>query len=64
LSLATVADRRLAFAAAGVSSAVLVVVGEVTNTGPGLFHLVFVGWAGASVFLGDACGAGVTISPA
>jgi signal transduction histidine kinase len=31
-----------------------VVVGEVAGTGPGLMHLVFVGWAAAAVFLGDA----------
>jgi len=32
----------------------LVVVGEVAGTGPGLLHLLFVGWSAASVFLGAA----------
>lgn len=53
-SLAGTTDRRLAFAAGTVASATLVTVGLVADTGPGLFHLVFVGWAAAAVFLGDA----------
>ena len=53
-SLAGAVDRRLAFAAGAAASGTLVVVGLVAGTGPGLFHLVFVGWAGAAVFLGDA----------
>ena len=53
-SLAGAAHRRVAFAAGAGASAVLVSVGLVADTGPGLFHLVFVGWTAAAVFLGDA----------
>ena len=53
-SLATSRGRRSAFATAAASSGSLVMVGEVAGTGPGLVHLVFVGWAAAAVFLGDA----------
>ena len=57
VSLATLAfavDRRVAFAAGAGASATLVAVGLVAGTGPGLAHLVFVGWTAAAVFLGDA----------
>jgi len=53
-SLAMSRDRRVAFGAAGVSAGLLVLVGELAGTGPGLLHLVFVGWAAAAVFLGSA----------
>lgn len=53
-SLAAGRDRRLAFGAAAATAGVLVVVGELVGTGPGLVHLVFVGWAAAAVFLGSA----------
>lgn len=53
-SLATGRGRRVAFPAAAGSALGLVVVGEVAGTGPGAMHLVFVGWAAAAVFLGDA----------
>lgn len=53
-SLARDVDRRLAFAAGAAASATLVTVGLVAGTGPGLFHLVFVGWTAAAIFLGDA----------
>jgi signal transduction histidine kinase len=53
-SLATIRARRLAFGAAAAATGVLVVVGELAGTGPGLLHLVFIGWAAAAVFLGDA----------
>jgi signal transduction histidine kinase len=53
-SLATVRHRRVGFAVAAVAAGVLVVVSQISHTGPGLVHLVFVGWAGAAVFLGDA----------
>jgi signal transduction histidine kinase len=53
-SLASGRGRRLAFPVAAVAAGGLVVVGEVFHTGPGLVHLVFVGWAAAAVFLGDA----------
>ncbi|MFP5254136.1 MAG: sensor histidine kinase, partial [Actinomycetes bacterium] len=36
-----------------MASAVLVVTGVATDRGPGLAHLVFVGWTAAAVFLGD-----------
>jgi signal transduction histidine kinase len=52
--LATSHGRRLAFAGAAASAGALVVIGQVAHTGPGLAHLVFVGWAAAAVFLGDA----------
>ena len=45
---------RVALAAGVVSAGVLVLVGEIADTGPGLVHLIFVGWAAASVFLGQA----------
>ena len=53
-SLAAARDRRVAFAAAAAASGGLVLVSELAHTGPGLVHLVFVGWAAAAVFLGDA----------
>lgn len=53
-SVATSRDRRTAFGAAALAAGGLVVVSEVTGSGPGLVHLVFVGWAAAAVFLGDA----------
>ncbi len=53
-ALATSRGRRVAFPAAAATASGLVVVGEVAGTGPGLLHLVFVGWAAAAVFLGDA----------
>ena len=53
-SVAGAVDRRVAFAIAAVASSVLVVTGVVTHRGPGLAHLVFVGWTAAAVFLGDA----------
>jgi len=53
-SLASTGDRRRAFAAAIASSALLIGIGLVADTGPGLIHLVFVGWAAAAVFLGEA----------
>lgn len=53
-SVATRRDRRLALGAAGVAAAALVVASEIADNGPGLLHLVFVGWAAAAVFLGDA----------
>jgi signal transduction histidine kinase len=53
-SAAAHGDRRVAFGAAGLSTGALVVVGELAGTGPGLVHLVFVGWAAAAVFLGSA----------
>jgi signal transduction histidine kinase len=53
-SLATARGRRVAFPVAAVAAGGLVLVGEVAGTGPGLVHLVFVGWAAAAVFLGDA----------
>jgi len=52
--LATGRGRRVAFPVAAGAAGGLVVVGEVAGTGPGLLHLVFVGWAAAAVFLGDA----------
>ena len=53
-AVATGLGRRVAFPAAAASAGGLVVVGEVAGTGPGAMHLVFVGWAAAAVFLGDA----------
>ncbi len=53
-SLATTRDRRVAFGSAAAAAGGLVVVTQVTHTGPGLVHLVFIGWAAAAVFLGDA----------
>jgi signal transduction histidine kinase len=53
-SLAGAVDRRVAFTVAAAASSVLVVTGVVTDRGPGLAHLVFVGWTAAAVFLGDA----------
>lgn len=53
-ALARTRRRRVSFAAAAAAAGALVLVGEVAGTGPGLVHLVFVGWAGAAVFLGDA----------
>jgi signal transduction histidine kinase len=53
-ALARTRRRRVSFTAAAVAAGALVLVGEVAGTGPGLVHLVFVGWAGAAVFLGDA----------
>ena len=53
-SLAAGRDRPVAFGAAAAAAAVLVVVGELVGTGPGLVHLVFVSWAAAAVFLGTA----------
>lgn len=53
-SLASAWERRPAFTVAALTAGGLVVVGEVAGTGPGLVHLVFVGWAAAVVFLGDA----------
>ncbi len=52
--LATARGRRLAFMVAVAATGALVVVGEASQTGPGLAHLVFVGWAAAAVFFGDA----------
>jgi signal transduction histidine kinase len=53
-SLANTRDRRTALGVAVVAAGAVVVAGEVSDSGPGLLHLVFVGWAAASVFLGDA----------
>lgn len=53
-SVATAWERGAAFTVAVLTAGVLVVVGEIAGTGPGLVHLVFVGWAAAMVFLGDA----------
>jgi signal transduction histidine kinase len=53
-SVATQRSRRVVLTSAALAAGSLVVVGEVAGTGPGLVHLVFVGWAGAAVFLGDA----------
>ena len=53
-SLAGAVDRRVAYTIAAAASSVLVVTGVVTDRGPGLAHLVFVGWTAAAVFLGDA----------
>ena len=53
-SLAGAVDRRVAYAIAAAASSVLVVTGVVTDRGPGLAHLVFVGWTAAAVFLGDS----------
>jgi signal transduction histidine kinase len=53
-ALATGRGRRTAFPVTAAAAGGLVVVGEVAGTGPGLMHLVFVGWAAAAVFLGDA----------
>ena len=53
-SLGTSHDRLVAYGAAAVSAAVLMVVSEIADSGPGLVHLVFLGWAAAAVFLGDA----------
>ena len=53
-SLANTGNRSLSFASAGVASMTLVAVGAAFHTGPGLVHLVFVGWTAAAVFLGDA----------
>jgi signal transduction histidine kinase len=52
-SMARWVDRRAALVVAAAASGWLVVVGLVAHTGPGLVHLVFVGWAAAAVFLGD-----------
>jgi len=53
-SLASGKGRRVAFPVAAATTLGLVVIGEVADTGPGLLHLVFVGWASAAAFLGDA----------
>lgn len=54
-SLAVQRPRRLGFPVAASVAVVLLVVGTVAGTGPGLLlHLVFVGWAAAAAFLGDA----------
>jgi signal transduction histidine kinase len=54
-SVAVGRSRRLAFGSAAFAAGALVVVAEAADTGPGLVvHLVFVGWAAAAVFLGDA----------
>ena len=53
-SVATRHDRRTGLAAGAVAAGVLVAAGEIGGGGPGLLHLVFVGWAAAAVFLGDA----------
>jgi signal transduction histidine kinase len=54
-TLAVHRPRRRAFAAAAVVAGFVVAIGLVAGTGPGLLlHLVFIGWAGAAVFLGDA----------
>ena len=53
-SLAGAVDRRLALAAGAGASGTLVAVGLLAGTGPGLVHLVFVGWSAAAVFMGDA----------
>jgi signal transduction histidine kinase len=53
-ALATGRGRRVAFPVAAAAAGGLVVVGELADTGPGLLHLVFVGWAAAAVFLGEA----------
>jgi signal transduction histidine kinase len=52
--LATRRGRRVAVMAAVAAAGALVVVGEVAGSGPGVAHLVFVGWAAAAVFFGDA----------
>ncbi len=49
--------RRDAFVTAGVLSAAVVLAGFVAGRDEPLMYLVFVGWAGAAVFLGDALGA-------
>jgi signal transduction histidine kinase len=48
------ARRRDAFVAAGALSAVVVGAGVLAGRSEPLLHLVFVGWSGAAVFLGDA----------
>jgi signal transduction histidine kinase len=53
-SVAVGRDRRTSLVVAGVAAGALVLVGELAGTGPGLVHLVFVGWTAAAVFLGDA----------
>jgi signal transduction histidine kinase len=53
-SLAIGGSRQSSLAAAAAAAGTLVVVGEVAGTGPGLMHLVFIGWTAAAVFLGDA----------
>lgn len=53
-SLAVVGDRRRAYLVAAAASGWLVLAGLATHSGTGLVHLVFVGWAAAAVFLGDA----------
>jgi signal transduction histidine kinase len=53
-TLAAGRGRRVAFPVAAGAAGGLVGVGEVAGTGPGLLHLVFIGWAAAAVFLGDA----------
>jgi signal transduction histidine kinase len=53
-SVGTSRDRRTALVAAAVAAGGLLVASEVAGTGPGLVHLVSVGWAAAAVFLGDA----------
>jgi signal transduction histidine kinase len=49
--------RRDAFVAAAVLSVAVVLAGVATGRDEPLMYLVFVGWAGAAVFLGDALGA-------
>jgi signal transduction histidine kinase len=53
-TVASTRPRRQAFATAAAAAAVVVGAGLVTHEGEGLVHLVFVGWAAAAVFLGDA----------
>jgi signal transduction histidine kinase len=53
-AVATSRGRQVAFPVAAATALGLVMVGEVADTGPGLLHLVFVGWAAAAAFLGDA----------
>lgn len=53
-SLATTWERRSAFVVAAAASAWLIGLGLALDTGAGLAHLVFAGWAAASVFLGDS----------
>jgi signal transduction histidine kinase len=53
-SVAMTRSRLVAFSTAAAAAGSLVIIGEVAGTGPGLVHLVFIGWTAAAVFLGDA----------
>lgn len=46
--------RRNAFIGAGLLSGTLIVAGIIDGRSEPLLHMVFVGWSGAAVFLGDA----------